>query len=94
MTDSMVLRVAKAIHEAARGLGGAVVHVEPWQDGASILIDGDVDMMAMALAAIAAMREPTEAMVQAVIAYAGEEMIEIREEWRIMIDAALSHREI
>lgn len=74
MTDSMIERVASAIARSARAVGGGYVSGDefPWEDAAR--------------AAIAAMREPTEAMV----AEARRNNHPRDEEtWRTMIDAAL-----
>ncbi|HLX18470.1 MAG TPA: hypothetical protein VKS24_25055 [Bradyrhizobium sp.] len=87
--NEMVERVAEAIYKTDP------VGVRPWQDAP---ISNRDDCLACARAAIAAMREPTEAMVEA-----GEaEMYEHHEKpedwtlentktaWMMMIDAALA----
>ncbi|RVD36868.1 hypothetical protein EN742_21550 [Mesorhizobium sp. M4A.F.Ca.ET.020.02.1.1] len=90
----MVDKVASAAIEAIKA--GDSVYVR--DDGNTFLIDGDVDMKAVARAAIQAMREPTQAMLDAVskaeedggyIAAAFEHM-EVDDAWPIMIDAALA----
>jgi hypothetical protein len=88
-SEDMVERVARAILEAAgdRAMGDT-------DDLSCVLIDGDMDLIGLARAAIEAMREPTEAMLQAQHMDAmwdepDEGKPAAYYDWRAMIDAAL-----
>lgn len=81
MAESMVERVARAIFDAC-GKQSTVI-VLPWEAQ-----DQD-DFRAIARAAIAAMREPTEAMLESVSALTMRDNTPGMD-WRLMIDAALS----
>jgi len=98
----MLEKVARAIEASLRNdreQHGAV-YVGPEDElGATVLVDGDVDFLVLARAAIAAMREPTEEMVRAGIRalnVAGYGMPEYGPEdeaemaFNAMIDAALT----
>lgn len=63
--STMVERLAKAILEEIRE-GGAFVDTIDDDLSCLVLVDGDVDMLAVARAAIEAMMEPTEEQLDAV----------------------------
>lgn len=89
--SAMVERVARAIYDAADASGE---YVGTW-DRAYVVLDGAFDLRVLARAALAAMREPTEEMLDAVSmrdiegtdAHAWR--MEAADHWRAMIDAAL-----
>jgi hypothetical protein len=74
--NEMIERVAAALHEAARGI--------KWERATEANRRG---YLMEALAAITAMREPTETMIEAATDY--ETSHGPRMTWELMIDAAL-----
>lgn len=88
----MVERVARAIISALDRAPAAYVketvsESSKFHSEFYVCIDGpDFDMLAVARAAIEAMREPTEEMKRGVYRYSADD----RETWRALIDAALS----
>ncbi len=81
MSDEMIGRVARAIKDCG-------AYTPDWQGA-------DEDLIIMARAAIAAMREPTEAMVYHVVTanVGGNVNPQVAEEiYRAMIDAALNSK--
>lgn len=77
------------IEEAERGVSEMAARVA---DAMSQVLGDEIDFDVLARAAIAAMREPTEAMLDASYGLAGSERGDARAEaavWAAMIDAAL-----
>ena len=89
--DSMVERVARAFHDALY----ADVDSGAWMSGKcpleSVTIDGDVDLLKAARAAINALMEPTPPMREAMDELAGT--INPADCWYAAIEAALSDTE-
>ena len=95
--SEMEERVAHAILQAFRNQG---VFVSPifaddpdgmvWQGKMETLVDGNADLIGIARAAIEAMREPTEAMVNTPERLTIAPDYVARETWAAMIDAALT----
>lgn len=97
LNSEMVERCARAMYEALWASPSSEAWVEedpPMLD--AVVVDGNIDLFALARAAIAAMREPDMDMVQAG-AYVGPDTNhgvfccdEAEEVYRAMIDAALN----
>jgi hypothetical protein len=83
MTDDLVERVARAIC-TANGVDPDIEHADKFGE---ILVNW-MNFEPQARAAIAAMREPTEAMIKAGTAHGGQTNTDVI--WQAMIDAALS----
>lgn len=84
--SEMVERAARAFLAAVRcDIGYAYVEF-PAADLTNVMIDGQIDITAGIAAAIAAMREPTEAMMAAPCVRGEDD----KEAYQAMIDAALS----
>lgn len=86
MTESMIERVAEAIYQKRNGFG-----CKPW---ARLTRSHQEPYKSDASAAIAAMREPTDAMVHAATRRAdnGDRESIYHSIWRSMIDAALNDK--
>jgi hypothetical protein len=87
-------RVARAIHAAYTDLENEDVPDaavgDPWPEG------GCVDCIILARAAIEAMREPTEAMIEAAglgVTVAPDDRGTVRDMWQAMVNAALAETE-
>lgn len=86
--NEMVERVARAFL-AAVSSGGGDAYVESHAvDLTNVMIDGQIDIAAGMAAAIAALREPTDAMRNAA-SFDREDPDPMGDIWRAMIDAAL-----
>ena len=91
-TENMVEKVALAIHKSVAGDPNRWGYVGDAQDLTDVVIDDRVDLIAVARAAIEAMREPTQDMGLAVSEGCGEYGCcgdRAFEHWQAMIDAAL-----
>jgi coenzyme F420-reducing hydrogenase gamma subunit len=90
---TMVDRVARTIYEKlnAQGLASLSDFGDDLTD--VVFVEGRVDLLEIARAAIEEMREPTEAMVEASAAIYGDNYLYryeySKDQWRAMIDAAL-----
>lgn len=102
MTESMIERVAKALYARrpnGHGITGGAWYVEPWE---KIGDWAQGEHIAIARAAIATMREPTEEMEREAMALGTDYEIEPgvpvtwppagKTLWQAMIDAALAER--
>lgn len=89
--SEMVERVARAMLDrlSAPEKGGYLFVSKNRDDITGVLVDGDVDFLEIARAAIAAMREPSAPMKAAASIMAGR----FEEEWQAAIDAALKESE-
>jgi hypothetical protein len=78
--NEMIERVARAMHKAIDD----DTYVGDFEDG-DVTVDGSVNFMALARAALEEMRQPTEAMIEAGYGYPDA----WSRHWEPMIDAAL-----
>lgn len=85
MEDDMVMRVARGLYA---GEPGRLRAVPSWEEAVRRFPEMPARYRAMARAAIAAMREPTDAMIEPVLK-PGMIDQDPRDYWPIMIDAAL-----
>lgn len=91
--SEMIERVARAAYEALMTDEHSVAWVDDTPaDMSAVVVDGSIDLLKMARAAIVAMMEPTGAMIDAGYSYCSVEDYEAlipEEVWPLMIDAAL-----